>query len=149
MIAWHCCHTRPQQETRAAIELTNQDFRVFLPVLASKPMFPRYLFIQFDRQIDPWGVIKNTRGCSGLLLDGFMPAIVPDRAIEAIMAYREPEKPQDGQTEFTPGQPVRIVSGPCAGIEGLFVADANRRVYALLEICGKQIKVARESIRAA
>ncbi len=149
MIAWHCCHTRPQQETRAAIELTNQDFRVFLPVLASKPMFPRYIFVQFDRHQDPWGVIKNTRGCSGLLLDGYLPAIVPNYAIEAIMAYKPEIDPTPAQATFAPGQTVKIVEGPCAGIEGLFVADANRRVYALLEVCGKQIKVARESIRAA
>ena len=149
MLAWHVVHSRSQQEARAAIELANQNFRVFLPILAAKPMFPRYLFVQFDRDKDPWGKVKSTRGCISLLLDGFMPAIVPTDAIETIMAYREPEPPADGQTEFAPGQTVRIVDGPCKGIEGLFVADANRRVYALLEVCGKQIKVARESIRAA
>ncbi len=149
MIAWHVVHTRPQQEARAAIELTNQDFRVFMPVLASKPLFPRYIFTQFDRNVDQWGKIKNTRGCVSLLLDGFLPAIVPNQAIDAIMDYKAPEQPQEGETTFTTGQTVRIVEGPCAGIEGLFVADANRRVYALLEVCGKQIKVARDSIRAA
>ncbi len=65
------------------------------------------------------------------------------------MDYKQPEAPADGQTVFTPGQAVKIIHGPCQGIEGLFMADANRRVYALLEVCGKQIKVARESIRAA
>ncbi len=112
-------------------------------------MFPRYIFVQFDRNKDPWGSIRSTRGVCDLLKDGFLPAIVPEKAIQAIMDYREPEAAPEQQTTFSPGQTVKIIEGPCAGIEALFVADANKRVYALLEVCGKQIKVARESIRAA
>ncbi len=146
---WFCVHTRPQQEPIAATNLANQGFKVFLPVLSSKPMFPRYLFAQFDREIDPWGLVKSTRGCVDLLKDGYLPTRVPNQAIEAIMAYKEPEQIIPGEASFTAGQTVRIVEGPCSGIEGLFVADANKRVYALLEVCGRQIKIARQSIRAA
>lgn len=150
MLAWHVAYTRPQQEARAAIELANQAFRVFLPVLYSKPMFPRYLFVQFDRMKDPWGKIRSTRGCCDLLRDGFMPAIVPDQAVEAIMAYREPEKPSPGEgVNFTSGDAVRVVGGPLAGLEGLFVADRHARVACLLELCGKRIEIPRSMIEAA
>ena len=150
MIAWHVAFTRCQQEVRAALELTNQDFRVFLPILCAKPMFPRYLFVQFDREIDPWGKIKSTRGCVDLLKDGYLPAIVPARIIEAIMAYAPaPEKPADGQTQFTAGDAIKITTGPLAGLEGLFVADRKARVMCLLELCGKRIEVPRTMVEAA
>lgn len=67
----------------------------------------------------------------------------------AIMALRDIPQPVQAEAEFTKGQKVRIVEGPCSGFEGLFVADEKKRVYALLEILGRPIKVARQSIRAA
>lgn len=149
MQEWHCAFTRANQEARAAIELTNQDFEVFLPVLDSRPMFPRYLFVRFDRDTDNWGAIKSTRGCVDLLKNGFVPANIPQCAMDAIMSYTPPEKTVDGQTIFTTGQPVTITTGPLAGLQGLFVADRNKRVFALLEICGKRVEVARDSIQAA
>ncbi len=122
---------------------------MFLPVLSSKPMFPRYIFVQFDRNIDPWGKIKSTRGCIDLLKDGFLPAIVPTKAIEAIMAYREPQETPAGETQFAPGQTVRITDGVLAGLEGLFQADVKGRTACLLEICGRRVQVPRNTIRAA
>jgi transcriptional antiterminator RfaH len=149
MIAWHCCVTRPQQEHIAALHLANQNFRAFLPVLFSKPMFSRYLFVEFDRDKDPWGLIKSTRGCVDLLKDGYMPAIVPTRVIEAIMAYRPPQEPAEGQTEYTKGQTVKITEGVLSGLEGLFQGDVKGRTACLLEICGRKVQVPKSTIRAA
>ena len=149
MLTWFVAYTKPQQEARAAVELANQDFRVFLPVMFSKPMFPRYIFVQFDRDRDPWGKIKSTRGCIDLLKDGFLPSIVPQAVIETIMAFRPPESAAQTQTQFTLGDTVQITNGPLAGLQGLFVADRKARVMALLEICGKRVEVPRNSIRAA
>ncbi len=150
MISWHVCRTKSQQEPRAAVELANQDFLVFLPVLASKPMFPGYIFVQFDRDRDPWGKIKNTRGCIDLLGCGFIPANVPDPVIEALMAYRPPEIIPESQGQFSKGQRVQIAGGHfAAGLEGLFQADVKGRTACLLEICGKKVEVPRAAIRAA
>lgn len=149
MREWHCVISRPNQETRAAIELANQDFEVFLPVLDRKPMFPRYLFVAFDSQSEPWGRIKSTRGCVDLLKVGFVPAVVPKHAMEAIITYRPPQEPQEAQVQFEEGDAVIIQTGPLQGLQGLFVADRHKRVMALLEIMGKKIEVPRDSIRAA
>ncbi len=146
---WFVVVTRAQQEARAAIELANQNFHAFLPVMASKPMFPRYIFTRFDRDADPWGKIKSTRGCVDLLRDGYMPAKVPDRIIEAIMAFKEPVEPARGETNFTAGQTVRITEGVLSGLEGLFQGDVKNRTACLLEICGRRVQVPRNTIRAA
>lgn len=149
MLAWHCIVSKPSQEARAAIELTNQDFHVFLPILDKKPMFPRYLFAEFDASIDNWGVIRSTRGCIDVLKNGRSPATVPNHVMAAVMAFKAPETLPDGQTEFSPGQSIQIVQGPLAGLQGLFVADKRHRVYCLLDLLGKKVEVARDSIRAA
>lgn len=149
MQAWHVVLAKPNQEARAAVELARQDFRVFLPVLDAKPMFPRYIFVQFDRDTDNWGTIKSTRGCIGLLRNGFIPANVPEHLITALMSYRPPQEPVQAETVFSAGQPIRIVEGPLAGLEGLFVADKKARIMCLLELCGKKVEVPTASIRAA
>jgi transcriptional antiterminator RfaH len=149
MIAWHVVVCRAQQEARAAIELTKQDFEVYMPILDSKPMFPRYIFTRFDREKDNWGVIRSTRGCIDLLKNGFIPAHVPQHAMDAIMAYRPPVEPTQTQTQFAAGDTVRITTGPLAGLEGLFVADRQKRISCLLEIMGKRVEVPIDSVRAA
>lgn len=112
-------------------------------------MFPRYLFTRFDREKDAWGCIKNTRGCVDLLKSGHLPALVPQHAMDAIMAYRAPEKPQDFQEQFAPGQPIKIIQGPFQGLQGLFQKDANKRISCLVEIMGRRIELPKDSIRAA
>ena len=149
MLAWHIAVCRPLQETRAAIELVNQDFRVYLPILDSKPMFPRYIFVQFDREYDDWGKIKSTRGCVDLIKNGFQPSIVPQDAMDAIMAFKPPVEPVDGETQYTEGQMVQIISGPFQGFQGLFQRDAKGRTAALLEVMGRRIELPKNSIRAA
>jgi len=146
---WFVVISKPSQEARAALELTKQDFPVFLPILNEKPMFPRYLFVAFDVARSPWGVIKNTRGCVDLIRNGFNPSPVPAGVMETLMAYRPLPEPEQDENQFTKGQAVKIVEGPLAGIAGLFVADKNRRVSCLLEILGKRVEVGRDSIRAA
>ncbi len=102
-----------------------------------------------DRDTDPWGLVRSTRGCVDLLKSGFLPVPVPDDCMASIMALRDAPEPVQAQAEFTKGQRVMIVEGPCQGFEALFVSDEKKRVYALLEIMGRPIKVARQSIRAA
>src|SRR6478752_551295 len=116
MMAWHVVVCRAQQEARAAIELTKQDFEVYMPILDSKPMFPRYIFTRFNREVDNWGVIRSTRGCIDLLKNGFLPAHVPQHAMDAIMASRPPEEPVETESNFAPGDTVKIASGPLAGL---------------------------------
>ena len=57
---WHLIYTKPRQEKRAALNLTQQGFEVFLPMMSKEvlrqnsldmveePLFKRYLFVRFD-----------------------------------------------------------------------------------------------------
>jgi transcriptional antiterminator RfaH len=149
MVEWFCVHCRPQQETRAAIELTKQDFRAYMPLIDSKAMFPRYIFVQFDKDADNWGVIRSTRGCIDLLKNGFSPIPIRQSIMDAIMAYEPPAEPVQPDQTFTKDQKVRITTGILAGYEGLFEGTDKQRVYALLTIVGKKVSVPMKDISSA
>jgi len=146
---WFCAVTKPQQEARAAVELSKQDFHVYLPVLAKRPMFPRYIFLEFDRDLDNWGVVRSTRGCCDLLKTGFLPTIVPSKAMDAIMAFRESTEAIQAEQAFIPGQTVKITNGLLRGYEGLFRGTDKQRVKAFLEIMGNRIEVSIRDIQGA
>jgi len=141
--------TKPGEEIRASINLTNQGFPVFLPLHEGRPLFPRYLFLEFDRSQPEWAKVRSTRGCIGLITNNHLPVPVPDEVIMALKSYRPPQEPAHGETVFTQGQTVRIVDGPLQGLEGLFVADRNKRVSCLLELLGRKVEVPRASVQAA
>lgn len=150
MDQWFCVVSKPQMEWRASIELAQQNFVVYLPLLASKPYFPGYLFVQMDRDTAPWGKIRSTRGCIDLLKSGYLPSPVPDHVMTAIkFRPTAPQEATDGVPQFTRNQVVRIIEGNGEGLEGLFVKEKRKRVTALLEIMGRQVEKPLTSIRAA
>ena len=141
MRTWHVVQTKPSQEVRAAVELTQQNFHVYTPVLNAKPLFPRYIFAEFDRDTDNWGVIRSTRGCCDVLKNGFRPVVVRQEIMEAIMTYRAPQEPADGIVEFAKGQTVRIQRGVLGGYSGLFQGTDKQRMRAFLEVLGNRVEV--------
>lgn len=72
--AWYCAICKHQQELRAAKELRNQKYAVYLPKLYRHPTdddfgrgphglrFPGYIFVAFDYELGEHGPINNTRG---------------------------------------------------------------------------------------
>lgn len=153
MIEWHCVLTKPQQEARASDELQNQGFTVYLALIDSSkpkspPLFPRYIFAQFDRDTDNWGLIRSTRGCCDVLRDGFRPAIVRQPIMDAIMAYAPSERPTPAIPAFTEGQTVQITTGLLRGYTALFMGSSKNRTIALLELMGKPWKVPLADIAA-
>ena len=161
-MAWHVITSSPQQEIRASLEVSKAGFEVFLPIkryirrplnrpeqIVTGPLFPRYFFASFNRDAPEWAQILEMRGVSDVLRNGNQPVIVRDAVIDAIKAYREPEKAPDGQTVFEKGQRVKISTGVLTGIEGLFQGSDRQRTKAFLEILGKKIELPYETIDAA
>src|ERR1700760_217373 len=132
MRQWYCIVSKPAQEHRAAYELRNQAFEVYLPLIHSKPLFPRYLFCRFDVLTDNWGKIRSTRGCIDLLKHGFNPQRIRDQIIDAIMAFEATPEAQITPPEFTPNQRITVINGPFSSFEGLFQKSAQGRVKVLL-----------------
>lgn len=149
MQTWSVVYTKPNQEVRAAIELTKQDFHVYSPIHFTRPLFPRYIFAEFDRDQDNWGLIRSTRGCIDVLKNGFRPIIVQQTVMEAIMAFKPTEDGPEIDPVFTANQRVRINSGILQGYEGLFTGSDKQRTQAFLDILGNKVSVALKTISPA
>lgn len=159
---WYVAVSHPCQEIRAAMEITKLEFEVFYPiktfqrfrkqgapVQVTGPLFPRYLFAKFDRELDDWGKIKDQRGVADILRNQNRPVAISTSVVEAIRSYREAIQEVYSPGIFEDKQKVRIVSGILCGVEGLFKGSDRQRTKAFLEILGKRYEVPHNTIAAA
>ena len=156
MSDWHAVHTQPGREQFAAGHLERQGFTVYLPRILRQrrharqvtriraPLFPRYLFVRFDRVRDRWHAINGTHGVCYLVCAGDRPSRVPPGVVAAIRAHEN----GDGLVELAAdpaldcGDQVRVTTGPLADCTGIFdCRDDRQRVVILLDLLGRKLRV--------
>lgn len=163
---WYAVHCKPRQEAVAEENLLRQGYRTYLPricnarrrkgqwINTTEPLFPRYLFIRVDPTRHTIAPVRSTRGVSCLVRHCGVPVTIPEEIIEAIMRRAEANSGlhHDVRPLFCAGEPVRLLEGPLAGMEGVFTEECGeKRVIILLELLGKnnKIKVDRDWISQA
>jgi transcriptional antiterminator RfaH len=108
------------------------------------PLFPRYLFVAFDKHRQRWRAIHSTRGVQRLFSSGpETPMPVPHGLVEAIRAG-EAERlvVQDMVPAFiAAGAAVRVTDGPLVNHRGVCRWDAGTRVRILLSLFGRETEV--------
>jgi transcriptional antiterminator RfaH len=154
---WFAVYCKPRQELIAQENLERQGFHSYLPRLqvrrhrrgkwadAIEVLFPRYIFIRVDPARSSIAPVRSTRGVVGLVNFGGQPAIVADEVMEMVLRHEDAESGlrRDDRPQFSAGEPVRLVEGPLAGMEGVFSQeDGEQRVMVLLELLGKANRVA-------
>ena len=160
MSAWHAALCKPRREALAEINLVNQGYRVFLPLLGTQrrrdgrwvdsvePLFPRYLFLAAGSERQSLAPVRSTLGVCGLVRFGGQPAAIPEAVVESLRARQDPATGASARrSPFTPGARVEFRAGPFAGLEGVFEMEAGlERVVVLLELLGKlnKVQVARD-----
>ena len=154
---WYVIHTKPRQEIRALLNLEQQGYECYLPLLAveklhqralrvvEEPLFSRYLFTRLDvsQSGKSWGPIRSTKGVSHLVTFGKEYAKVDERLIEALRAQRDVLCRQP-QRLFAQGERVMVTNGPFAGIEAIYqMSDGESRAMVLIELLSKpaQLKI--------
>jgi transcriptional antiterminator RfaH len=158
MMRWYVVYTQPRTEAKALWHLENQGLHCFLPRIrrlrrhARKiepelaPLFPRYLFTQFDLSATRWRAVNGTRGVVGLVANGPYPLPVPEGLVEELLAQCEESGavPLSALGIFTQGVKVRITSGTFIGQKGEIAEIAPRdpdRVLVLLNFLGVQARI--------
>ncbi len=144
---WYVVQSKPGQAEKAAQELRNQGFEVFLPLVKveklkrgkrveqEEPLFPGYLFIELSEVASNWRPIRSTRGVARVITFGNQPAVVPDDVVEQL---RDSLKLQAEMRTLEPNQPVRITEGPFANLNAVFTEyDGEKRAFLLLELLGQ------------
>lgn len=142
---WYVIHCKPYQDERALEHLIRQGFECFRPVrhlerhrdgkciVVTEALFPRYLFIRLDSVNDNWYPISSTRGVSEIVRFNEHPLPVPDKIIEEVRERLA--RPTSPEPYLKPGERVRIVEGPFAQLEAIFLASSgDERVILLLNI---------------
>src|ERR1041385_5933087 len=85
---WYVVQTQANAENKAVAHLSRQGYATYLPRylkrrrharrvdVVAAPLFPRYLFVEFDMGVQRWRSIYSTIGVSRLVCNGEFPAPV-------------------------------------------------------------------------
>src|SRR5215469_14185315 len=159
---WCCAQVEPGRERLASYTLALAGYEIYQPLLREQrrsrhgrritvtpPLFPGYLFVWVVRG---WWDARWSPGVVRLIMDGLVPAHVPDAVISEIRS-----RERNGLVELLkprglkPGTRVRVVSGPLSEQIGMLAAlRPHERVLVLLQLLGGQqrVELARNAIEA-
>lgn len=155
---WYLAQIKPNCGQIAERNLRRQDFKTFLPmeeqtrrsggkfVTRKQPLFPGYIFVEFDPTDGVWRAINSTYGIARLVSFGDAPAPVPDGLVAELQARFGGQRSPSSDKQLNPGDKVSIIKGPFSD----FVAEVektspDRRVWVLMEIMGSQTRIAVDS----
>lgn len=160
---WYVVQTKPNHESLALSQLRNQKFSVFFPVYTVKtkhnrtgvvtvkqlPLFPSYMFVQFDVDRNKrWQTINGTRGVLGLIgcTDEYLTP-VPEGCVEDIIARADKrgvvvlKDCVETITEFTPGMSLGIRGENYKGLVATYCSNTEKRVSVLLTLLNRKMRV--------
>ena len=144
--------TKSNQEKRAKINLINQGFMCYLPLLNTKKhikntwmdikeaMFSGYLFIKFAENIKNLHKINNTFGVNKLLInkDTGMPCIINDHDMDIIQEVVK----FNNNNEFAAGDSVIVNKGKLSKFAGVFLERCSKyRAKLLINIINNNQEV--------
>src|SRR5215831_4008023 len=118
-------------------------------IVRTPPLFPGYLFVWVVRG---WWDARWSAGVIRLIMDGLMPARVPDAIISELKGrerngFVELPKPRG----LAPGMRVKVLQGPLQAQIGMLAAlRPHERVLVLLNLLGGQqrVELAKSAIEA-
>ena len=144
MKKWYLIKTKPRQEKIAILNLENQNYHAYCPwaLINNKyvVLFPGYIFIQLDENVQNWSPIRSTKGVSNFVRFGLSFAKIPNSVIDFIK-FNELNTADriKNLNEFKPGDKVQITEGifkNCIAIFKSFKSD--ERVMLLMSLMGQQ-----------
>ena len=155
--AWYAIWTRSHCERLVAQQLAAKGFQPFLPEMnvrsrravsapvVQRPMFPGYLFLRHSMEKHSYVEILKARGVVRILEGGWNRLTpIADAEIGAIERLIESGAPVLSHPYFHEGDRVRVIEGPLAGVEGLFVRDKPNKGRLVVSVKLLQTSVAVE-----
>ena len=148
---WYVIRTKPHNEEVAQSYLNNHGITTFLPWMESlknisdkivKPLFPGYLFAQFDLK-ESYPLVKWGKGVNRILGYGRYPTSLDDTVISIIKSRTDEKNIVRKAYHLNKNDTIRIRSGPLKDLLGIFdrwLSDSGR-VRVLLNLIGYQPKL--------
>ncbi|WP_145560501.1 transcription/translation regulatory transformer protein RfaH [Yersinia mollaretii] len=150
MKQWHLLYCKRGQLLRAKEHLERQAVDCWTPLViiekivrgkraeVTEPLFPNYLFVEFDAEDIHTTTISATRGVSHFVRFGAQPAVIPAIVITEMQSHTAdkiiaPEVP-------LPGDIVTITEGVFAGLKAIYTEpDGEARSMLLLNMLNSQV----------
>ncbi|BES86686.1 transcription antitermination protein RfaH [Pectobacterium araliae] len=152
MEAWYLLYCKRGQLLRAKEHLEHQDVTCVSPMITldkivrgkrtevCEPLFPNYLFVEFDPERIHTTTISATRGVSNFVRFGALPATIPQQVIDELSLRSMQEIIIDPLTP-QPGDSVVITDGVFSGLQAIYTEpDGEARSMLLLNMLNKQVK---------
>jgi transcription antitermination factor NusG len=128
---WYAIEVALRKERLVASAVSEKGYECFLPLytcrkmwsdrikVTSVPLFQGYVFCRFDAQYRlPLLVTPGVRRIVG---NGTVPAIIPERELEAVRIALEHGFLIEPCDRLNEGDSVRVIKGALAGVEGTFL----------------------------
>ena len=158
-LAWYAAQLRPRGDAMALMNLEFQGFNAFQPQLWEtkssvkgpkrllRPMFPGYVFVEFDITALGWTKIRSTRGISRLVANANgMPSRLPNGLIDVLKQRCAGNLANNAANDIQPGDKVYVSNGPFAAfIATVERLDAKNRVWLLIDFMGRASRFSTEA----
>lgn len=144
---WHVLWTKSNCEQAVHDQLAAGGFDVLLPTvdkwsrrrhtrcLYRAPLFPGYLFVRHAVDKDSYIEISKARGLVRILGERWDKlAVIPDEEIESIRKVNQSDLPRMPHPYLKVGQTVRIISGPLANVQGVYLREETKRGLLVLSV---------------
>jgi len=150
---WFILKFKPNSHHQARKNLTRQGFEVFLPlhdttsrklsrfINTSKPLFPGYMFIRFNRAESNWHKINNTYGVSRLITFNSTLKSIPTIFVDHLMKRYDLSGKLIPIKKLKKGDHVKILKGPFANfIATVETYETDQRIWILIDLMGRKTK---------
>ena len=152
-VQWYAAYTNSRAEKKVLKELQKQGIEAYLPLQkrlkqwsdrrkwVEEPLIRCYIFVRID--MSDYYQVLNTNGIVRYITFEGNDVPIPGNQIDVLKKLVANEADVEVTTDnFTPGDRVKVVSGPLHGLEGELVDfRGNRRVMIRIEHIGQQLIV--------
>jgi len=151
---WFVIQLKPNSHHQANKNLNQQGFKTFLPlheitlrkasrfVKNTKPLFPGYMFVSFNKAENKWHKINNTYGVSRLITYNSILKSIPSTFVENLMTRYDLSGNLLPVEKLKKGDQVKISKGPFANfIATVEKYENDQRIWVLMDLMGRRSKI--------
>jgi len=151
---WFILQFKSNSHNQAKKNLTRQGFETFLPlhdttsrklsrfINTSKPLFPGYMFIRFDKAESEWHKINSTYGVSRLITFNSHLKSIPTKFVDSLMKRYDLSGKLLPIKKLKKGDHITVVKGPFANfIATVEKYEADQRIWILIDLMGRKTKI--------
>ena len=151
---WFVLQFKPNSHQQAVNNLNRQGFETFLPlsdttsrkvsrfVTSTKPLFPGYMFISFDKSEPKWHKINNTYGVLRLITFNSILKSISTTFVEDLKRRYDLSGKLLPMEKLKKGDQVKVLKGPFANfIATIETYESDQRTWVLMDLMGRKTKI--------